>query len=95
MPCLRGRNVSGPCRACAAGFVPCVLCLSCASICTGVRNCRCVLRLHVGDYREVHVWSCLCVLVCAVVCICGGVNVRELFTRVVVYFGGLDFMCGS
>lgn len=32
---------------------------------------------------------------CAAVCICGAVNVRELFKRVVVYFGGLVYMCSS
>lgn len=32
---------------------------------------------------------------CAVVCICGAANVRELFKCVVVYFGGLAYMCSS
>lgn len=32
---------------------------------------------------------------CMDVFICGGVNVRELFKRVVVYFWGLGYMCSS
>ena len=44
-------------------------------------------------------WSGVCEswlrVACAVMCICGTMNVRELFTYVVVHFGGLGSMCGS
>ena len=70
----------------------CVLCLPAYLYvkCIIAYECRCV---HICDCFEVQggvVCQSLLRVVCAVVCICGTVNVKELFTYVVVYFGGLD-----